>query len=54
MIDLKSDLKIIMGVNNALQQKNKLFAKKLHDCSSPINNNNNNNNKNNNIIKYNY
>ena len=48
MIDLKSDLKIIMGVNNALQQKNKLFAKKLHDCSSPINNNNiNNNNKNN-------
>ena len=54
MIDLKSDLKIIMGVNNALQQKNKLFAKKLHDCSSPINYNNNNNNKNNNIIKYNY
>ena len=46
MIDLKSDLKIIMGVNNALQQKNKLFAKKLHDCSSPINNNNNNNNNN--------
>jgi len=48
MIDLKSDLKIIMGVNNALQQKNKLFAKKLHDCSSPINNNNNNNNNKNN------